>query len=61
MICAGVFLQCSLDTLYRGATGHFCRVFRYEKIVVCAGVFLLAVGEKADLSKSIAMSGNMCQ
>ena len=31
------------------------------KILVCAGVFLLAVGGKADLSRSIAMCGNMCQ
>ena len=31
------------------------------QIVVCAGVFLLAVGEKIDLSKNIAMCGNMCQ
>ena len=26
VVCAGVFLQCSCDALYRGATGHFCRV-----------------------------------
>ncbi len=26
VVCAGVFLQCSLDALYRGATGHFCSV-----------------------------------
>ena len=25
VVCAGVFLQCSLDALYRGATRHFCR------------------------------------
>ena len=46
---------------------HFCKVLSIfldvvsGKIVVCAGVFLLAVGEKTDLSKNIAMCGNMCQ
>ena len=45
VVCAGVFLQCSLDALYRGATGHFCSVLEIfldvdsGKIVVCAGVF----------------------
>ena len=47
------FLQGSLDIPSRGAVEP-------GKIVVCAGVFLLAVGEKADLSKNIAMCGNMC-
>ena len=60
MVCAGVFLQCSLDSTGE-QQGIFAGFFRYGKIVVCAGVFLLAVGEKADLSKSIAMCGNMCQ
>ena len=25
MVCAGIFWQCSLDALCRGATRHFCR------------------------------------
>ena len=29
--------------------------------MVCAGIFLLAVGEKADFLKNIAMSGYMYQ
>ena len=29
--------------------------------MVCAGVFLLTVGEKADLSKNIPRCGHMCQ
>ena len=49
--------------------GIFAVFFRYSlswifvdprKIVVCAGVLLLAVGEKGDLSKNSAMCGNLC-
>ena len=27
MLCAGDFLQCALNALYRGATGHFLQGF----------------------------------
>ena len=45
------FLQGSLDIPSRGAWKNrgMCRCF------------LLAVGEKADLSKNIAMCGSVCQ
>ena len=45
LFCSWRFCSFFLDALYRG----MCRCF------------LLAVGEKADLSKNIAMCGNMCQ